>query len=161
VETFENIAGIIAGQETISALALLLGALIAYFVSRSIVKPVSAMTSAMRDLASGNFQVVLPGLGRKDEIGEMARAVETFKVKAAEKVRLEAEEEQARQDRATAENRAAAAKAAAEKKPPTRTRKPSAEQRRSNSPMSLRQPSAASSRGSRPPRPNSKPQPAR
>jgi len=29
--------------------------------------------------------VVLPGLDRKDEVGDMAQAVETFKVKAAEK----------------------------------------------------------------------------
>jgi methyl-accepting chemotaxis protein len=115
-ETFESIAGMIAGQEFISALALLLGVLIAYFISRSIVKPVSAMTSAMRDLASGNFEVVLPGLRRKDEIGEMVRAVETFKVKAAEKARLEAQQEQARQDRNAAEKRAVEAKAEAEKK---------------------------------------------
>jgi methyl-accepting chemotaxis protein len=116
VETFESIAGIISGQETISALALLLGALIAFFVSRGIVKPVSAMTSAMRDLASGNFEVILPGVDRKDEIGEMARAVETFKVRAAEKARLEAQQEQAREDRAAAEKRAIEAKAEAEKK---------------------------------------------
>jgi methyl-accepting chemotaxis protein len=115
-ETFEDIAGIVAGQESISALALLLGALIAYFVSRSIVKPVSAMTLAMRDLASGNFQVVSPGLGRNDEIGEMARAVETFKVKAAEKARLEAQQEQARQDRAASEKRAIEAQAEAERR---------------------------------------------
>jgi HAMP domain-containing protein len=68
-EAFGRIAGIITGQETISALALLLGPLIAYFASRSIIRPVLAMTSAMRDLALGNFEVVLPGLDRKDEIG--------------------------------------------------------------------------------------------
>ena len=33
----------------------------------------------------GSLDVVLPGLDRKDEIGEIAGAVETFKVKAAEK----------------------------------------------------------------------------
>jgi methyl-accepting chemotaxis protein len=46
------------------------------------------MTSAMRNLASGNFDVVLPGVDRRDEIGEMARAVEAFKVNAAERARL-------------------------------------------------------------------------
>jgi hypothetical protein len=43
-QTTESIAGIIAGQESISALALLFGILIAFVISRSVVKPVSAMT---------------------------------------------------------------------------------------------------------------------
>ena len=45
----------------------------------------------MLELADGNFDVVLPGLGRKDEIGDVAQAVETFKVKSAEKARAEAQ----------------------------------------------------------------------
>ena len=51
----------------------------------------SALATAMKELANGNFAVVLPGLGRKDEIGGMAEAIESFKVKAAEKAREEAE----------------------------------------------------------------------
>ena len=46
-------------------------------------------------LAAGDFDVVLPGLGRKDEIGAMADAVEQFKVKAIERARREAEQEEA------------------------------------------------------------------
>jgi len=49
-----------------------------------------AMCKAMRELASGNFDVVLPGLGRKDEIGEMAGAVEEFKVQAVAKAERDA-----------------------------------------------------------------------
>jgi len=45
----------------------------------------------MQELAEGNFGVVLPGLGRKDEVGDMAQAVETFKIKAEQKARAEAE----------------------------------------------------------------------
>jgi len=41
------------------------------------------MCKAMRELAGGNFDVVLPGLGRKDEVGEMAGAVEEFKLQAS------------------------------------------------------------------------------
>jgi hypothetical protein len=33
-------------------------------------------------LANGNFSIVLRGLGRADEIGEIAQAVKTFKVNA-------------------------------------------------------------------------------
>jgi methyl-accepting chemotaxis protein len=53
------------------------------------------MTGAMGKLANGNFDVVLPGLGRKDEIGEMAQAVEQFKVEARERARRDAEDEEA------------------------------------------------------------------
>src|SRR5262249_39351994 len=58
----------------------------------TIAKPVRALTGGMLQLADGKFDVVLPGLGRKDEIGEIAQAVETFKVKAADKAAAEADE---------------------------------------------------------------------
>ena len=45
----------------------------------------------MAELAHGNFDVVLPGLGRKDEIGDVAAAVGMFKVKAAEKADRDAQ----------------------------------------------------------------------
>ena len=57
----------------------------------TIARPMAALTKAMRELADGNFAVVLPGLGRKDEIGDVAQAVETFKVKAEQKARDDAE----------------------------------------------------------------------
>ena len=67
-------------------------AILAYvIVARSVVLPLRALTGAMRDLAEGNFGMVLPGLGRKDEIGDMAQAVETFKVRAEQKARSDAE----------------------------------------------------------------------
>ena len=71
-----------------------------------IARPIQSLTRAMRELASGNFSVVLPGLGRKDEIGDIAGAVEDFKVKAEEKAREEAEAK-SRQDKIAAEQRKA------------------------------------------------------
>jgi methyl-accepting chemotaxis protein len=62
----------------------------------------TAMCKAMRELAAGNFDVVLPGLGRKDELGEMAGAVEEFKLQAVAR----AERDAAAQD---AQNREAGA----------------------------------------------------
>jgi methyl-accepting chemotaxis protein len=56
-----------------------------FLVVSSISKPLALLTKAMAELAHGNFAVVLPGLGRKDEIGDVAAAVEMFKVKSAEK----------------------------------------------------------------------------
>jgi len=69
-----------------------------------IVGPLSGLTAGMKELAAGNFGVVLPGLGRKDEIGDMAEAVETFKVKAEMKAREEAEAKM-EQDHRVAEQR--------------------------------------------------------
>jgi len=71
-----------------------------------ILRPLFALTGAMRELANGHFSVVLPGLGRKDEIGDMAQAVETFKIKAEQKARDEAED-RIKQDQAAAQQRKA------------------------------------------------------
>jgi methyl-accepting chemotaxis protein len=79
---------------------------LSFFIGRSVSKPLGAMRAAMIELANGNFAVVLPGLGRPDEIGEIARAVETFKINAERKAREEAEEK-TRQDKLAAERRRA------------------------------------------------------
>jgi methyl-accepting chemotaxis protein len=75
----------------IGFLAALLLVGVCIFSVVAIGRPMQALTRAMLELADGNFAVVLPGLGRKDEIGEVAQAVETFKVKAEEKARREAD----------------------------------------------------------------------
>ena len=78
--------------------AILLAIAASYLATRSLVRPLRSLTGAMHELAEGNFEVVLPGLDRSDEVGEVAKAVEAFKVKAAEKVRIDAAvEEQRRQ----------------------------------------------------------------
>jgi methyl-accepting chemotaxis protein len=105
-ETDATIARTVTLQEIVAGLALLIGGLISFMVARGIARPLSGLTAGMKELASGNFDVVLPGLGRKDEIGEMAGAVEEFKVKAAEKARREAEAK-SEQDRVAAEQRKA------------------------------------------------------
>ena len=60
----------------------------------------------MRELAAGNFDVVLPGLGRKDELGEMAGAVEEFKVQAVAKAERDAATQEAQNKAASAARRA-------------------------------------------------------
>ena len=90
--------------------------MLAFFLAQfSIVRPLRALTSAMGELANGNFDVVLPGLGRKDEVGEIAGAVEGFKVKAAEKAKLEADETLRRQKSEAEAEAQAQAKLAAER----------------------------------------------
>jgi methyl-accepting chemotaxis protein len=93
-----------AGAMLLASVALAL--LSFWVVFPRILRPLSSLTRAMGELAGGNFAVVLPGLGRSDEIGDMAHAVEAFKVKAEEKARDEAEAK-IRQDQATAEQRRA------------------------------------------------------
>lgn len=83
---------------------LLIGACV--FSVVTIARPLQALTAAMRELAGGNFSVVLPGLGRKDEIGDIANAVESFKVQAEQKAHAEADAK-AEQDRIMAERRKA------------------------------------------------------
>jgi methyl-accepting chemotaxis protein len=47
--------------------------------ARQISKPIDSMTTAMETLAEGKLQTEIPALDRKDEIGDMAKAVEVFK----------------------------------------------------------------------------------
>jgi methyl-accepting chemotaxis protein len=68
----------------------LLGGILALLLGGGMSRPMIAMCKAMRELAGGNFDVVLPGLGRKDELGEMAAAVEEFKVQAIAKAERDA-----------------------------------------------------------------------
>jgi methyl-accepting chemotaxis protein len=70
----------------------------------AIARPMRDLSVAMNDLAEGNFAMVLPGLGRGDEIGDVAGAVEKFKVKARERAHAEAEAQQ-HQQRNAAEQR--------------------------------------------------------
>ena len=80
-----------------STLALAVGILITagialgggLLLTGAIAAPVTAMTNAMRRLASGDNAVAVPAEGRKDEIGQMAAAVAHFKDSAVEKIRVE------------------------------------------------------------------------
>jgi methyl-accepting chemotaxis protein len=84
-----------------------------FVVSRHVTGPLAAIRSAMLKLAGGDFEVVLPGLERKDEIGAVANAVERFKVLAVDKARNEADAAMARQ-KAEADHHAEAARTEAE-----------------------------------------------
>jgi len=95
VKIEHEITSLIASTESfvlmIAIGSLVMGVMLAWLIGRAISKPVVGLCAGMRELAEGNFQVVLPGLGRGDEVGDMAQAVETFKVKAEQKAREEAE----------------------------------------------------------------------
>jgi methyl-accepting chemotaxis protein len=94
----ESDATIVQTERLIVMLAsggFLLGAVLAILLGKGISRPMTAMCKAMRELAGGNFDVVLPGLGRKDELGEMADAVEEFKLQAVAKAGRDAAAQEA------------------------------------------------------------------
>jgi methyl-accepting chemotaxis protein len=65
--------------------------LIGWVLIRIIVTPLIGMTGAMKRLAEGDHSVAVPSLGRTDEIGDMAAAVQVFRDAGLEKIRLEGE----------------------------------------------------------------------
>ena len=73
-----------------------LAALMGWRLSRTIAVPVRDMTGAMGRLAEGDNAVVIPALGRRDEIGRMASALQRFKENALRALALEGEAETAR-----------------------------------------------------------------
>ncbi|MGH7035839.1 MAG: methyl-accepting chemotaxis protein [Stellaceae bacterium] len=72
----------------------------AYLIVSSVSKPITAMTEAMKRLAGRDLETSIVGLGRKDEIGAMAGAVQVFKDSMIAADRLAAEKETERQVRA-------------------------------------------------------------
>ena len=61
------------------AVAIVLCIVVALLLSRNIVGPVNAMARAMVRLAGGSRDEPVPHLGRRDEIGGMASALQVFK----------------------------------------------------------------------------------
>ena len=90
----------------LAAGGFVLGCVWAFFLGKGISRPIAAMCNAMRELAAGNFDVVLPGLGRKDELGEMAGAVEEFKMQAVAKAERDAATQEAQNKASSAARRA-------------------------------------------------------
>ena len=71
--------------------ALVIAGLMGWLLTATIGVSVSRMTAVMRRLASGDNSVDVPAIGRKDEVGQMADAVLSFKDAAIAKQRLEGE----------------------------------------------------------------------
>jgi methyl-accepting chemotaxis protein len=123
-ETEHRISTTITMQEAVAAAAVIAGLLIAFLIGRGIIGPLSGPTAGIKELAAGNFAVVLPGpdraarplqamaeamkriaggeldavvpgFSRRDAIGEMADAVEIFKSNAHASKAQDVEQRQA------------------------------------------------------------------
>ena len=82
------------------ALAVVLVCGLSLVIGRSISNALASMVSVMTRLAGGDVKVAIPGVGRRDEIGEMAGAVDVFKNNMIEADRLRAEQAAAEQRQA-------------------------------------------------------------
>jgi methyl-accepting chemotaxis protein len=83
---------LIVGGMAAAAMAVVMGILL----TRSLASPLRGMTAAMRGLAGGDTAIDIPAMGRGDELGSMAAAVEVFRANAiaARKLEEEAKEQQ-------------------------------------------------------------------
>lgn len=75
---------------------LLLVAVIGYLFSRSITRPLARVTGGLNRLASGELEIEVFGKDRRDEIGDMARALVIFRDNAIEAASTSAESERRR-----------------------------------------------------------------
>jgi methyl-accepting chemotaxis protein len=87
----------------VSAVAAIVLGLSLLLTARSIVGPLAEMRGAMARLADGETDITIPALGRTDEVGAMASALDVFKenaVKAQSYTRQQAEDRERREKRA-------------------------------------------------------------
>ncbi|QGZ36415.1 methyl-accepting chemotaxis protein [Stappia indica] len=92
---------------TLAIAGILGGVFVGFLLTRfGIVNPIRALMGSVRQLADGHFDIEVAGRDRKDEVGEIAQAVEAFKVKLAEEARREAEAKIERDLKAAAERKA-------------------------------------------------------
>jgi methyl-accepting chemotaxis protein len=87
-------ASVASAQRSVSILVVTIvttwfgGILALLFLNRALVAPLRAMTAAMRALAAGVLDVVIPVTNRRDELGEMAAALVVFQRSEAERRQL-------------------------------------------------------------------------
>ena len=81
-----------------------LGMVLAWVMGDRLSRPITAITTIMRRLANHDLGVEIPGQTRKDEIGQMAQAVQVFKTNAIRNDELEAEA-RAQEERSKEEQR--------------------------------------------------------
>ncbi|MBI1209311.1 MAG: HAMP domain-containing protein [Azospirillum sp.] len=64
-----------------------------FVVIVGVARPLAGITATMTAVAGGDLDLTVPGAGRRDEIGKLAAALETFRQSGLDKRRLETEAE--------------------------------------------------------------------
>lgn len=67
-----------------TVLLTLLGLMIAYIITRSVVRPLTSTVEAMNDMQRGQLSNAVPGQDRSDELGMAAKALEEFRKSLAQ-----------------------------------------------------------------------------
>ena len=83
-----NMMRLVMGIGTVFALVMAVAC--GVWLTMGVAKPLRAVASATRKLVGGNTEVMIPALGRTDEVGLMASAVEHFKQATVEQNALKA-----------------------------------------------------------------------
>ena len=99
-------------NEIVAGVSLLVALFIVFQMIRTIARPIVAMTAAMRAVAAKNYEVIIPAEGQRDELGDMANALATFRDGLQANDRMEEEAARRRErdaERAAAINRSIAA----------------------------------------------------
>lgn len=73
------------------AIAQIIGLWLFFFLTTSVTTPINRLYKAIVAISEGEFNTIVPSKNYKDEIGEIARGVETFRLNGLEKVKLENE----------------------------------------------------------------------
>ena len=90
-ETASNIQIATVAMYSGLAVSLALAVALGLLLTRLVATPIRQLTVAMGRLVAGDNETAVPAIGRRDEIGQMADAVQVFKTAQIEKARLEAE----------------------------------------------------------------------
>ncbi|MBL4666275.1 MAG: HAMP domain-containing protein [Sneathiella sp.] len=92
--TLDKIRNLTIAEFIILAVGLVVAGFAISITSRSIIAPINQLAETMKQLANGDTNLQVSALNRKDEIGEMAQAVQIFKENkiAADKAAKEQEE---------------------------------------------------------------------
>lgn len=90
-------------NQTVRSVSLMVGALVlaligifvatAIVLKRRVVQPLGSLTAVMKEMARGGADLAIPGEGRADELGEMARALGGIKQHVEETTRAEGDQQ--------------------------------------------------------------------
>ncbi|MBK1698472.1 methyl-accepting chemotaxis protein [Rhodovibrio salinarum] len=105
-KVFASVAKLQNNGLLIGGVAVLGAVVVAWLLGRAISKPILRITDTMKHLAEGDHSVEVPGLGRRDETGQMADAVEVFKQNAIQAEELKRQQEEAERKAAEEQRRA-------------------------------------------------------
>lgn len=69
---------------SVYCVSIVLGLLAMWLVTRSITRPIALLTQDINEIAGGNATIAIKALGRKDELGVIATALEQLRIKVEE-----------------------------------------------------------------------------